>query len=171
MLLIGKGGTSRHRKSATWDKKCRFRGMGSRQKLIREPVGRPFMRSGARRCLPQEPDPPKTAFFVPNWLRRMSVGVMRNSLWGLLGLTRAPGPQGLPGRQGRYDAGAARAGKTPCTSSRQGRFPGGRSLRTTYFSPVAVRSWHATKAARSSSQVGISNTPVRRAIMLSSSMR
>ena len=46
-----------------------------------------------------------------------------------------------------------------------------RSRRTTYFSSPAVKSWHATKAARSSSQVGISNTPVRRAIMLSSSMR
>ena len=46
-----------------------------------------------------------------------------------------------------------------------------RSRRTTYFSSPAVRSWRATKAARSSSQVGISNTPVRRAIMLSSSMR
>ena len=46
-----------------------------------------------------------------------------------------------------------------------------RSRRTTYFSSPAVRSWHATKAARSSSQVGISNTSVRRAIMLSSSMR
>ncbi len=44
--------------------------------------------------------------------------------------------------------------------------------RTTYFLVTsAVRSWCATKAARSSSQVGISNTPVRRAIMLSSSMR
>ena len=48
----------------------------------------------------------------------------------------------------------------------------GMAGRTTYSSPLAaVKSWHATKAARSSSQVGISNTPVRRAIMLSSSMR